>query len=242
MISLDTHKCSDVSCSNFDVDSDVLGILQAMSKVPSSSKAWKGLVLDSFFDNRFFNMPPPASSRWSDILRSLLEHDRQVFQDILGKISSSPSGNIFANREYENITKSRHLRRLAYALYIGRKNDFLNQLPAIQEKLVEVLRVVTSPMVHSEVFCFITLPLYCSTLYEGLSLHTCSVMQTFSTQSFGDMACRHIRTSEPNLSRFLNSSQPAYRSASSNKFLQSQIPKSLKGPKICNSYFRLANL
>ncbi|KZS93323.1 hypothetical protein SISNIDRAFT_441139 [Sistotremastrum niveocremeum HHB9708] len=138
--------------SNFDVDSDVLGILQAMSKVPSSSKAWKGLVLDSFFDNRFFNMPPPASSRWSDILRSLLEHDRQVFQDILGKISSSPSGNIFANREYENITKSRHLRRLAYALFIGRKNDFLNQLPAIQEKLVEVLRVVTSPMVHSEVY------------------------------------------------------------------------------------------
>jgi hypothetical protein len=37
-------------------------------------------------------------------------------------------------------------------LFAGEKNAFLTQLPTIQEKLVDVFRNVTSPVVLSEVF------------------------------------------------------------------------------------------
>jgi hypothetical protein len=48
--------------------------------------------------------------------------------------------------------RSLNLRRLSYVVYTGEKNQFLAQLPSIQEKLVEILRnTVVSPTVHSEV-------------------------------------------------------------------------------------------
>ena len=69
-----------------------------------------------------------------------------------GKISNAPSANIFANKEYEMLLRSLNLRRLSYVILAGDKNQFLTQLPTIQEKLVDIFRSVTSPVVQSEVF------------------------------------------------------------------------------------------
>ena len=50
------------------------------------------------------------------------------------------------------LLRSLNLRRLSFILYTGEKNHFLTQLPAIQEKLVDVLRMTSvSPIVQSEV-------------------------------------------------------------------------------------------
>lgn len=69
-----------------------------------------------------------------------------------GKIANAPSANIFTNREYEMLLRSLNLRRLSYVILAGDKNQFLTQLPTIQEKLVDIFRSVTSPIVQSEVF------------------------------------------------------------------------------------------
>lgn len=48
--------------------------------------------------------------------------------------------------------RSLNLRRLSFVLFVGEKNHFLTQLPSVQEKLVDTLRNVPSPIVQSEVF------------------------------------------------------------------------------------------
>lgn len=50
------------------------------------------------------------------------------------------------------LLRSLNLRRLSYVIFAGEKNHFLTQLPSIQEKLVDIFRSVTSPVVLSEVF------------------------------------------------------------------------------------------
>ena len=50
------------------------------------------------------------------------------------------------------MVRSLNLRRLSLVLFVGEKNHFLTQLPSVQEKLVDTLRNVPSPIVQSEVF------------------------------------------------------------------------------------------
>lgn len=50
------------------------------------------------------------------------------------------------------LLRSLNLRRLSYVLFSGDKNQYLTQLPGIQEKLVDLLRSgTTAPVVLSEV-------------------------------------------------------------------------------------------
>jgi len=50
------------------------------------------------------------------------------------------------------LLRSLNLRRLSYVLFTGEKNHFLTQLPTIQEKLVDIFRTVSSPIVQGEMF------------------------------------------------------------------------------------------
>ena len=50
------------------------------------------------------------------------------------------------------LLRSLNLRRLSFVLLAGEKNHFLTQLPSVQEKLVDILRNVQSPVVQSEVY------------------------------------------------------------------------------------------
>lgn len=50
------------------------------------------------------------------------------------------------------LLRSLNLRRLSLVLFSGEKNQFLTQLPIIQEKLVDVFRNVSAPIVQSEVY------------------------------------------------------------------------------------------
>jgi len=50
------------------------------------------------------------------------------------------------------LLRSLNIRRLSFVLFTGDKNHFLTQLPSVQEKLVDILRNVTAPIVQSEVY------------------------------------------------------------------------------------------
>ena len=45
-----------------------------------------------------------------------------------------------------------NLRRMSYILLCGEKNQFLTSLPTIQEKLVDVLKNTSAPVVQAEVY------------------------------------------------------------------------------------------
>ncbi|KAK7025465.1 hypothetical protein VNI00_015993 [Paramarasmius palmivorus] len=123
-----------------DVDSTIVTIIQEMSRIPSAFKAWRSPVAELLNDNRLFNGSPDTAEMWKPVIKSLFDSDKTAFPELLGKISSAPSANIFTNKEYEMLLRSLNLRRLSLVLLAGEKNHYLTQLPSIQEKLVDVLR------------------------------------------------------------------------------------------------------
>ena len=50
------------------------------------------------------------------------------------------------------LTRSLNVRRLSFVLLTGDKNQFITTLPNIQEKLVDIFRNVSAPIVQSEVY------------------------------------------------------------------------------------------
>ncbi|EMD42316.1 hypothetical protein CERSUDRAFT_102665 [Gelatoporia subvermispora B] len=135
-----------------DVEDNVLAILQELTRISNGVKAWKGPITEVFYDNRCFNSTPQAGGKWRPMVKSLFDTDKAALPELLGKITTSPSANIFTNREYEMLLRSLNLRRLSYVILSGEKNHFLTQLPSIQEKLVDTLRNVSAPIVQSEVW------------------------------------------------------------------------------------------
>jgi len=140
------------SSRTIDVDENVLDILREMSKMPAAAKAWRGPVNEAFNDNRFFNSIPQQSLPWRPLIRAFMDTDKQAFTELINKITSTPSTNIFTNREYEMLLRSLHFRRLSYVVFTGDTNTFLAQLPSIQEKMVDILKNVSAPIVQSEVY------------------------------------------------------------------------------------------
>lgn len=136
-----------------DVERPIMDIMAEMVKIPAALKAWRAPISEAFTDTRFFNANPASSPRWRLLVKTLMESDKTVIAELIGKITAAPSANIFANREYEMLLRSLNLRRLSYALFAGERNQYLGQLPAIQEKLVDLLRNPTlAPVVLSEVY------------------------------------------------------------------------------------------
>ncbi|EGO05284.1 hypothetical protein SERLA73DRAFT_82881 [Serpula lacrymans var. lacrymans S7.3] len=135
-----------------DVDNIIPDIIREMSRIPAALKVWRGPVLELLNDNRVFNSSCDTALKWKPIIKALYDSDKTAFTELLGKIATAPSTNIFTNREYEMLLRSMNLRRLSFILFSGEKNHFLTQLPNVQEKLVDILRNVNSPVVQSEVY------------------------------------------------------------------------------------------
>ncbi|KAJ6520217.1 Dopey, N-terminal-domain-containing protein [Mycena sanguinolenta] len=135
-----------------DVDPTVVTILLEMTKIPAALKTWKPPVAELLSDNRLFNSNSEDAEKWKPIMKSLFDLDKTAFPELLAKVATAPSANIFTNREYEMLLRSLNIRRLSFVLFTGDKNHFLTLLPSIQEKLVDILRNVTAPIVQSEVY------------------------------------------------------------------------------------------
>ncbi|KAI5120784.1 hypothetical protein M0805_002411 [Coniferiporia weirii] len=136
-----------------DVDDIFVAIMEQMSKIPAAVKSWRNPATDVFNDNKLFSATPGAGLKWRGILKTLIDADKSAFSELLGKVASATSAaNIFVNREYEMQMKAQNIRRLSFVLFASEKNHFLTQLPAVQEKLVDILRSGSVPVVESEVY------------------------------------------------------------------------------------------
>ncbi|KAI1794036.1 Dopey, N-terminal-domain-containing protein [Ganoderma leucocontextum] len=134
-----------------DAEDDILAIIREMTKINIAVKAWRSPVSDSLNDNRCFNSTADAGEKWMPMVKSLFDTDKTSLPELLGKITTVASANIFTNREYEMLLRSLNLRRLSYVILSAEKNHFLTSLPSLQEKLVDTLRNVSAPIVQSEV-------------------------------------------------------------------------------------------
>ncbi|CAO1631247.1 unnamed protein product [Parajaminaea phylloscopi] len=124
---------------------------------PSAVRTLRTPLLDAFSDPRFFQMSTTSGRRWCQPLLAVHATDREKYflAELVGRISTSGSANIFTNREAELVSRSLSLRRLSLVLFSSTQDQFLPQLPAIQEKLVDVLRYHPPERVNAEVLlCF----------------------------------------------------------------------------------------
>lgn len=135
-----------------DTDDSVVAIIRELVRIPAALKSWRTPVSDLINDSRVFNASSDSALKWKTIVRALFDTDKTAFPELLAKVATAPSANIFTNREYEMTLRSLNLRRLSYVLFAGDKNHFLTQLPSIQEKLVDILKNVTAPVVQAEVY------------------------------------------------------------------------------------------
>ncbi|KIK97672.1 hypothetical protein PAXRUDRAFT_824668 [Paxillus rubicundulus Ve08.2h10] len=135
-----------------EMDSAVVDIIREMTRIPPALKLWRSPVIDILYDNRVFSSNSAVATKWKPVIKALFDSDKTSFGDLLSRIATAPSTNIFVNRENEMLLRSLNLRRLSFVLFTGEKNHFLTQLPSVQEKLVDTLRTVSSPIVQSEVF------------------------------------------------------------------------------------------
>ncbi|WWC68766.1 uncharacterized protein I206_102700 [Kwoniella pini CBS 10737] len=135
-------------------EASVLRLLLEIIKIPSAVKVWRVQISELFNDPRFFKLKSEDEiDLWKALVCGLMDSDKERLGDLLGKITSASSANIFSNREQEMAVKSLNLRRLSFVLLAAETNHHLVQLPAIQEKLVEMIRSTqVSPRVHSEVY------------------------------------------------------------------------------------------
>ena len=115
-------------------------IIEEMSGIPVAVKSWRNPVIDVFNDTKFFSAQPSTGAKWRPMLKTLIDTDKSTFTEILSRIVAAPSTNIFTNREYEMMVRSHNLRRISYVVWSAEKNHFLTQLPAVQEKLVDIIR------------------------------------------------------------------------------------------------------
>ncbi|KAJ3401606.1 hypothetical protein HDU80_005857 [Chytriomyces hyalinus] len=116
-------------------------ILLVASKLVFVVKTWKKEVWDAFMESKFWEMGIEPFRDWKTIMTSLVSADRESkIAELATKVSVASSTSLFASREQELLLRISSLRRISFLIWCGSVDQFLPQLPQIQEKLVEVLK------------------------------------------------------------------------------------------------------
>ncbi|PWZ01195.1 hypothetical protein BCV70DRAFT_199555 [Testicularia cyperi] len=138
---------------NLEVDASVLEVISEVVRMPGAVKAWRSSVGELFGDSRFFSMSISSAEHWRPVVLALMTQDKERLPELLVRITASAAtANIFANRELEMLSKALNLRRLSFTIFAGELDAFLTQLPAIQERVVDLLRSNVSEVVHAEFY------------------------------------------------------------------------------------------
>ena len=146
-------------------------ILQEVAFIQSAARSWKGITLEAFNSLNFFQQTPISGQRWNTLINSLYNSDKQSFPDLVTRISTAASGNLFVNREAEAISKAMTIRRLSYVIFAGAKDAYMAYIASIQEKLVEVLKSGLPSLVVGEVGLIIRPSALYIIIFIGISLH-----------------------------------------------------------------------
>ncbi|CAJ0944009.1 unnamed protein product, partial [Mesorhabditis belari] len=143
-------------------------LLANMSSYNYMRSVWKKTTLELLLDSSFFRMDVHSIRQWlivTDHLMTLdnaskasekstlmLAHDKTSFKELLKSISyTSSSLNLMQSREQEYEARTQALKRLAFIVFSSEVDQYHTQLPDIQERLAENLRVCPHPPIRAAV-------------------------------------------------------------------------------------------
>ncbi|KAG6086955.1 hypothetical protein E4U30_000289 [Claviceps sp. LM220 group G6] len=130
------------------VSRSTLKLLLELSSLPNTQKIWKKDIGEAFNDNRFFGMDLSlVHDGWLPLLKQwmLTDKERLSLSELLARISGpTTAGIVFgvgatsARLEADRKTQL-NLRRIATLVLAAADDAFVGELPAIFDKLVELL-------------------------------------------------------------------------------------------------------
>lgn len=130
----------------------ILDQLCEMAHMPFTYKTWRKEIWEVFIDNRFFYMNASTSKKWVKVIGTAFSIEKERMTELTARIMTSPSNTFFSNKDQETLNRSLNLRRLSFVLFAGTCDQYVPQLPVIQEKIVELLKLDHGEMVHTEIF------------------------------------------------------------------------------------------
>lgn len=130
----------------------ILDQLCEMARMPFTYKTWRKEIWEVFIDNRFFYMNSTTANKWIRILQTAFSIEKERMTELMARITTSPSNTFFSNKDQETLNRSLNLRRLSFVLFSGTSDQYVPQLPIIQEKIVELLKLDHGEMMHLEIY------------------------------------------------------------------------------------------
>ncbi|KAI9642255.1 hypothetical protein NHQ30_009057 [Ciborinia camelliae] len=129
-----------------NVSKSTLELLYQLSRLPNTQKSWRKDLGDAFNDSRFFaNNVGLIESDWLPLLRQWTLSDKERMPELLSRlVAPSTAGIVFGvgatSARFEADRKSQlNLRRMATLVLATMDDNFVTDLPAMQEKIVELL-------------------------------------------------------------------------------------------------------
>ncbi|OUM62767.1 hypothetical protein PIROE2DRAFT_10868 [Piromyces sp. E2] len=117
-----------------------LDLMIEMMKLSYTHRCYRKEIWEMFYNGKFFKMNLKISQRWKKIMNTIMQSENEKFSDLISRITLGSPTNIFISREQELINRALMLRRLGYIIFAGENDQYLKQLPIIQEKIVELLK------------------------------------------------------------------------------------------------------
>ena len=134
-----------------NVSKSTLVLLYQLSRLPNTQKSWKKDLGDAFNDSRFFaNVVNLVDSDWLPLLKQWTVSDKERMPELLSRfVAPSTAGIVFGvgatSARLESDRKTQlNLRRAATLILATADDNFVVDLPMIQEKIVDLLSATTT--------------------------------------------------------------------------------------------------
>ncbi|KAF9888217.1 hypothetical protein FE257_009212 [Aspergillus nanangensis] len=134
-----------------NLNNSFMGLLQHIAKAPSAAKFWKKDIAEAFNDPRFFGSHLDlVKDGWINLLRQWVLADRDRLSEILSRLPPpSTAGIMFgvgasAARLDADRKAQLNLRRIALLILCANSDYFAGELPALLQKLEDLLGATSS--------------------------------------------------------------------------------------------------
>ncbi|OJJ50162.1 hypothetical protein ASPZODRAFT_1120079 [Penicilliopsis zonata CBS 506.65] len=146
-----------------NINRNVIRLLQQIAKVPGAAKLWKKDVGDAFNDARFFSSQLDlVKSGWMGLLRQWVLVDKERLAELMSRLPPPSSAGIMfgvgasaARLEADRKTQL-NLRRIALLVLSASPDYFVGELPALLQKLEDLLAATSlsspSSATRAEIF------------------------------------------------------------------------------------------
>lgn len=134
------------------------------------------------------------AKKWRIIIQTVFSLEKERFIELVGRITTSPSTAFFSNKDQETVNRALSLRRLSYVIFCGDVDQYVPQLPIIQEKLVELLKLEHGEMVHVEIYLCLRI-----LLVRFSSKHLLNFWPVLITELVSDVPTYYYKSKTSNL-------------------------------------------